>query len=102
MLSLERALNGVENGLTYAASIPIAGTAPGLLKCLLGSSQAACATTAALASHIPQLGLDRIAVTAHAWVHVQHGVGNIAAGAIEAKTIIESYICIGEFIEFDP
>lgn len=91
MIQFEHRLNKVENGLSLIAAVPGVGTVAGLAKVLLGLAQ----TISAIAARV-FLSIDcRLRPNTssgfkfmHAGVHINHGLGNMFAGILEAIPLL--------------
>lgn len=77
----DRFMNKIENKLSNAAASPIGGSFAGLAHVTVGAVQAISGLAVAIIS-APYAFKDPT-LTKHAWHHLEHGLGNVAVGAIE-------------------
>lgn len=90
-LTVDRTLNNIENTLSWASSYPIIGTAPALCKILMGTIQTTTASVCGIFIGIPTALLsENYSVLNYSWTHVKHGIGNIAAGTLEAIPYVQT------------
>lgn len=89
-LTVDRTLNNIENTLSWASSYPIVGTAPALCKILMGTIQTTAASVCGIFIGLPTALLaENYSVLNYSWTHVKHGIGNVAAGALEAIPYVQ-------------
>lgn len=81
---LERELNDIENSLSRVSAIPLVGSLAGATKVVLGAAQSLTALTCGLFSMIPSMVTKDYTFSNRCLTHLKHGIGNIAAGIVEA------------------
>lgn len=84
MFKVERGLNEIENGLSLISAFPGVGTAAGLGKMMMGSTQATAAVASAAFLASSTLIIGASVSYKHPKNHFKHGGANIIAGAIES------------------
>ena len=90
---IDRKLNEAEKFLSSAAAPPIVGTVAGLTKTLMGVAQAIVGLVCGVLT-LPERCMKDAYLNDRFWTHVKHGVGNIAAGLLEAIPIVGLFMYI--------
>lgn len=89
-LNVDRALNNIENTLSDVSLYPVVGTLAGCSKILIGVVQTLSAIAYGILTFIPSAISSDWTPLKHSWTHIKHGVGNMAAGTVEAIPIVQS------------
>ena len=86
-ISIDQKFNKIERSLSRLAATPVVGTPFGLIKVLMGSGQLITSLAIGILS-LPLRFTSYYSLNDYCWSHVMHGLGNIAAGALEAIPFI--------------
>lgn len=82
--NLSKMINKAENELSNVAKTPVLGILAGVTKMAGGGVQALSALACGIIVGIPLAATGKTSILNHSWVHLKHGLGNIAAGFFEA------------------
>lgn len=83
-------MNDIENKLTGISAYPILGTLAGCTKILIGAAQSITALACGILFLIPTAITKDCSLLKYCWTHIKHGLGNIAAGIVEAIPLVQS------------
>jgi hypothetical protein len=97
MNSIERNLSRTENVLSSLAAIPIIGTVPAVAKVAMGTVQTITALFIATVAGLPAAAFGNKKILERSWTHIKNGIGNIAAGAVEAIPLVGTGVFIMRF-----
>ncbi len=91
-LNLDRTMNGIENLLSDASAYPVIGTLAGIGKVMIGATQGITALAYGVLTAIPCAIKRDPTPLKHSWTHIKHGIGNMAAGTLEAIPLVQTAI----------
>jgi hypothetical protein len=97
MFKVERGLNEIENVLSLIAAFPGVGTAAGLSKIAMGTTQAVTGAAAGALIGINSLSTHNPASFKHPKTHIKHGGANMVAGAIESIPVVQTVFCLTRY-----
>lgn len=83
-VSLDKSVNNFERTLSTWAATPVIGTIPAAIKVAFGTVQAIVALACAVFEFVPAAVSGNWDFEDYYWSHVEHGIGNMVAGAFEA------------------
>jgi hypothetical protein len=90
-VNLDNAFNKTEQFLTRAAAIPVIGTPFGAVKVVIGTLQAITALVLGIITS-PLQATEDSSFNDHCWTHLRHGLGNFAAGLLEAIPLVGTFL----------
>lgn len=95
---IDHVLNETERALSIGAAIPVAGTVAGLSKVLMGVAQTIVGVVGGILT-LPARCMNNTKLNNHFWTHAKHGVGNVAAGLVEAIPLVGTGIYIARWFK---
>lgn len=87
-MAIDATMNNTENALSDAALWPVIGILPGGVKILMGVTQSVTALACGIITLAPAAASENWSLVHHSWTHIKHGLGNIAAGTLEALPFV--------------